>query len=577
MNPNKYKTKFQGASTLHKNSKTRLSSRTSLRFLFLAAAILALLVSGWSMFAAPSSPAINLDQASNGGIGKTPISPVGWENGNQNGQKAHYNEGESIPYRARLTGLTAGKTYKAVFGYDITHSSKHAIDYITSNNRIAETVNPCQSDGSSPDIVPCVLGAPGDIPAPTGGTALKDIARNSFLSVEALEGNQQIKAFNGDISVVEFVTEGDPTLAQSETTFRVIFTASGSNPAAGATTTVLSWGGHIARSADWGAGQAATGINGSPYHTRAKSLDVPNANGTGFNTISIGNQDRSLASSAVQAPSACLLSGDGDRYCGAGSKVHTFSGTLDTSSTYSFSIVSAGTTGATINATGTNTNPNLPPIQATVDTTAAGTYTIRLTVSNAAGSETCDATVTVDQAPVAAAGNDQEVCNTGAPSDLVFTVDSSASSVPTGGSVSWSVVAADSTTTATFGNSSAASTTVTLAASGTVKVRLTVSGASGTSCTAATDDVVLTANAPPTVSIALENECSAGTADLKATASGGTGTIHYQWKKDTVDVGSDSATLHVTEIGTYSVTVTDGKSCTGGATKKLCFSLQNAP
>lgn len=577
MNPNTYKTKFPGANTLHKNSRTRLFSRSSLRFLFLAAGILALFVSGWSMLAAPSSPAINLDQASNGGIGKTPISPVGWENGNQNGQKAHYNEGESIPYRARLTGLTAGKTYRATFGYDITHSSKHAIDYITSNDRIAEIVNPCQSDGSSPDIVPCVAGVPGDIPAPTGGTALTDIARNSFLSVEALEGNQQIKAFNGDISLVEFVTEGDPSLSQSETTFRVTFTASGSNPAAGATTTVLSWGGHIARSADWGAGQAATGINGSPYHTRAKSLDVPNANGIGFSTISIGNQDRSLASSAVQPPSACLLSGDGDRYCGAGSKVHTFSGTLDTSSTYSFSIVSAGTTGATINSIGTNTDPNSPPIQATVDTTAAGTYTIRLTVSNAAGSETCDATVTVDQAPVAAAGIDQEVCNTGAPSDLVFTVNSSGSTVPAGGSVSWSVVALDSTTTATFGDSTAASTTVTLAASGTVKVRLTVSGPSGTSCSAVTDDVVLTANAPPTVSIALENECNAGSADLKATASGGTGTIHYQWKKDGVNTGTDSDTLAVTAIGTYSVTVTDGKTCTGAATMKLCFSLQNAP
>jgi hypothetical protein len=64
---------------------------------------------------------------------------------------------------------------------------------------------------------------------------------------------------------------------------------------------------------------------------------------------------------------------------------------------------------------------------------------------------------------------------------------------------------------------------------------------------------------------------------LKATASGGTGTIHYQWKKDGVDVGTDSDTLTVSAIGTYSVTVTDGKTCTGAATKKLCFSLQNAP
>ena len=160
MNSNTYKTRFPGASKLKKNTGTRLSSHISLRFLLLAAGILALLVSGWSMLAAPpASPAINLDQASNGGVGQTPISPVGWENGNQNGQKAHYNEGESIPYRARITGLSAGTTYRATFGYDITHSGGHAIDYITSNDRIAETVNPCRVNGAvADDVSPCVGG-----------------------------------------------------------------------------------------------------------------------------------------------------------------------------------------------------------------------------------------------------------------------------------------------------------------------------------------------------------------------------------------------------------------------------------
>jgi hypothetical protein len=576
MNPNKYKTKFQGASTLHKNSKTRLSSRTSLRFLFLAAGILALLVSGWSMFAAPAPPsnaAISLDQASNGGIGKTPISPVGWENGNQNGQKAHYNEGDSIPYRARVTGLTSGQIYRATFGYDITHSGKHAIDYITSNNRIAETVDPCDGTGE-PAISPCAPGLGGVIPAPAGGTALKDIAHNSFLS---LSQPQLVSIFNGDISEVVFMTEGDPSLAQSETTFRVTFTASSSQ-------VILSWGGHIARQFDWSDGNAAnglesaSGIPGSPFHTRAKAIEVPNGSG-GFNVVSIGNQDRALASSAVQPPSACLLSGDGDRLCGSGSKVHSFSGTVDTSSTYSFSILgTTGSTTASINAIGTNTNPNSPPIQATVDSSGTGTYTIRLTVSNAAGSETCDATVTVDQAPVAVDVANQDRCDSGAPADKVFTVDSAGSTIPVGGSLTWSIQSG----TATIGDGSvaathAASTTVTLSGSGSVTVRLTIAGPAGTSCTSSFDDAVLTLNSSPTVSIALENECNAGTADLKATASGGTGTIHYQWKKDGVNTGADSDTLAVTALGTYSVTVTDGKTCTGSATKKLCFSLQNAP
>ncbi|MCV4820721.1 hypothetical protein OFM15_32065, partial [Escherichia coli] len=51
---------------------------------------------------------------------------------------------------------------------------------------------------------------------------------------------------------------------------------------------VLAWGGHIAWGGDWGIGNSAGGINGSPYHMRLISFD-----GSG------GNQDRSLSADAV--------------------------------------------------------------------------------------------------------------------------------------------------------------------------------------------------------------------------------------------------------------------------------------
>jgi hypothetical protein len=69
----------------------------------------------------------------------------------------------------------------------------------------------------------------------------------------------------------------------------VTFTANSATP-------VLSWGGHIASRLDWGcsgAPQSASGISGSPYHMRIKSIIV---NGT---AISLGNQDRSLSAAAV--------------------------------------------------------------------------------------------------------------------------------------------------------------------------------------------------------------------------------------------------------------------------------------
>ena len=110
---------------------TSHSPKPALRILLIALPITALLV--WSLTSSAqkgggTNPAASLSQGTNGGIGQASISPIGWENGNQNGQKSHYNEGESIPYRLLLTNLTAGATYTVTLGYDITHSSKHAID-----------------------------------------------------------------------------------------------------------------------------------------------------------------------------------------------------------------------------------------------------------------------------------------------------------------------------------------------------------------------------------------------------------------------------------------------------------------
>lgn len=531
--------------------------------LFMPLLVVGLLVSGLTMFAAPPGPAISLDQASNGGIGKTPVSPVGWENGNQNGQKAHYNEGESIPYRARITNLIPGETYRATFGYDIKHSGKHAIDFITSNQRIAEVVDPCNGTGE-PVISPCVAGTSGLIPSPANSAGV------FFNLVVGFEGAQFVKIFNGNISLVEYITQGDEAAAQSETTFRVTFTANSS-------TSVLSWGGHIARGVDWGDGQGATGLPGSPYHTRAKQLEVPNGSG-GFNVVSVGNQDRALASSAVLPPAECMLTNNGARFCGSSNATHELVGMASTSATYSFSFVSGG---ATASITASNTNPSAasctdgdattPCIFATVSATAS--YTIRLTVSNPSGVETCDAMVIVDEQPVAADVGNQEQCDQGALSDREFNLDSAGSTVPAGGSLMWSVVSG----MATIESPTSATTKVTITSGSTATIRLTVAGPSGTTCPNATDDAVLTLNPAPTVSISLQNECNAGTAALKANASGGTGTLHYQWQKDGVNVGSDSDTLLVSAVGIYSVTVTDGKSCIGMATKRLCFTLQDVP
>src|SRR3990172_3153349 len=54
-------------------------------------------------------PDANLDQCANGGVGDPPVPCTqangAWQNGSLNEQKAHYLEGDSLPYRAVLSNL----------------------------------------------------------------------------------------------------------------------------------------------------------------------------------------------------------------------------------------------------------------------------------------------------------------------------------------------------------------------------------------------------------------------------------------------------------------------------------------
>src|SRR5207247_2087056 len=58
---------------------------------------------------------------------------------------------------------------------------------------------------------------------------------------------------------------------------------------------LFGWSGHVAASADWGAGKGATSISGSPFHMRILGVDQV-AGQTG------GNQDRSVSLNAIVSP-----------------------------------------------------------------------------------------------------------------------------------------------------------------------------------------------------------------------------------------------------------------------------------
>lgn len=91
-----------------------------------------------------AAEAADLDQCRNGKIGsEQPCTGNNWVNGNLNPQNSHYKEGDSVPYRYKLTGLTPGVVGQITIGYDTIHSDKHAIDYLTTFNRTETTADPC--------------------------------------------------------------------------------------------------------------------------------------------------------------------------------------------------------------------------------------------------------------------------------------------------------------------------------------------------------------------------------------------------------------------------------------------------
>lgn len=228
------------------------------------------------------APGSDIDQCKNGGIGDpaVPCSGANWVNGNLNSNQAHYLEGQSVPYRMKLSDLTVGNSYTVTIGYDTTQGGKHALDYLTSYDR-TETVamgnDPCSS------VAGCALGDPDN------STFAIPLDPNVSSAGVTQIGGQSFTLFNGTITAVSGYTLNGSYAGNSDTTIAVTFTAAAANP-------VLAWGGHIATRADWGANNSAIAISGSPYHMRQDSC-----------SFGCGSQDRALTSAAVIFPGSITV------------------------------------------------------------------------------------------------------------------------------------------------------------------------------------------------------------------------------------------------------------------------------
>ena len=168
-------------------------------------------------------PKADLDQVRNG-TAAVPISPADWVNGNAGASNSHYIEGQSIPYRVRLTNIATG-LHTIDLEWDIKHSGTNAIDFITTVVRtppqnVIEVINPCR------DVSPCtnavsptpLTGLNGfttfDIPAPIPSLNVPPgpdpEPQTTFAALPAAD--KKFRIYNGVINSITYINNADGNL-----------------------------------------------------------------------------------------------------------------------------------------------------------------------------------------------------------------------------------------------------------------------------------------------------------------------------------------------------------------------------
>ena len=236
--------------------------------------------------------------------------------------------------------------------------------------------------------------------------------------------------------------------------------------------------------------------------------------------------------------------------------------------------VEANSTGAAVQISDTGTE------DPTVTLNGFGSVTLKLFVSNPATGPDCvtaedTVTLTLSQNPAANAGADKQACET-EPSH-VFALSDATSTVPAGGTLTWSVTNNTTGAAVLISDANAATPNVTLQGFGSATLTMTITNpATGDGCTGASDSVVLTLDQNPVITIA-DVACTAADGGtelmLKAvvSAGGGPGTT-FSWSGPSGGVisGGSTDTITVGKPGVYTVTVTNGNtSCSSQKSKNV--------
>jgi uncharacterized repeat protein (TIGR01451 family) len=287
----------------HRTSTSGRSRRRALTTVFCSMLVFAVAFGQAALPASADAPTLTMGQVNTGSSGQgTLVADTslnvdldqfankpgkGWVNGDLNGNNSAYAEGDVVPFRLAIEGLSAG-AHTIHLNYDFTAGGHEAYDFLATWN---DTENPslCASGGGAVSSMCPGLPAPNtqnfksDPFAPGSPTK----AGKTVAGAEAFAGiARQLTLYGGTITNLTVPSHSGPVGGNSTADITVSFTTSGS-------AALFAWGAHIAQSQYWvttnNDPNGAAMVSGAPWHMRTQQLD-----GAGNK-----NQDRSIQPSAI--------------------------------------------------------------------------------------------------------------------------------------------------------------------------------------------------------------------------------------------------------------------------------------
>src|SRR3989344_2649408 len=221
-----------------------------------------------------------------------------WTNGNLQSNNSSYFEDDATVQRLAIDDLATGD-HTAIIKYGTTKGGKNAYDFLTddtfSENWVtdADICDPSLDNlASCSSLTPNVSGLiPSDSNASGYDTARSDrhfkIRNGTWVGTGILSGPTLVSgSYAGD----------------SDTAITVQFNVDSTTCAdvhSNKCEVLITWGAHVSTQTDWGAGNSAVSISGSPYHVQIADVDG--------DSISGGGRDNQMQANAVILPNTITI------------------------------------------------------------------------------------------------------------------------------------------------------------------------------------------------------------------------------------------------------------------------------